>query len=356
MWSLLKKMPSPEMSGALLRQYTNDEVIADIFDPLDRQPVEELPCPSSGGEGCPRQVRELPDGTIIAVCGRYPQKCKEVPVDSTDRAIYGLNLKRVAAKIADSWSQHNVNMNVSIVNSDLSIAQIGFYNPRGTINFPIFFHIPYFEGDRQRAIEQISQNNEHFILLIPSTKAINSGSLEALKRRGSMMVGLEGSLPEDLFHEFDSLHPVVSKEEPSTFNTPPNAKWDEISITFIARDTVSIKCGKQPSANYERVQIPGMFIAHEDYKKPSDKWFLLMAFAQMGPYLSREDLDKVFLGKTNRKAQNKQKSQLSKTLKDFFGISLEPIPFSRKENLYKPRLVINKLNCDLTPWIAEMHE
>lgn len=170
------------------------------------------------------------------------------------------------------------------------------------------------------------------------------------------MLGLINSDVATGLDDFKKLHPSLSSEGTAKFKTPPDAAWKDITITFIARDTVSIKCGKEPAANYERVQIPGMFVANEDYKKPSDKWFLLMAFAQMGPYLSREDLDKIFLGKTNRKAQDQQKSQLSKVLKDFFGIESEPIPYCRKEKLYKPQLVINRLNCDLTQWIADMHK
>ena len=98
-----------------------------------------------------------------------------------------------------------------------------------------------------------------------------------------------------------------------------------------------------------------MFVANEDYKKPSDKWFLLMAFAQFGPFLSREDFSKVFTGQTSNKAQDQQKSQLSKALKYFFGINNEPIPFSKKYNQYQPNLMI-RTNINLSEWLYDMHE
>lgn len=355
MLDLLKKLPSPELSGALLRQYTSDDMIADLFDPLDRPPVEELPCPNSGGEGCPRQVREMPDGTVIAVCGRYPQKCEEIYPDSIDTAIYGLNIKRVAAKIATEWQPHNVIMQVSIVNHDPDIVQIGYYNPKGDIKFPVFLHIPYFEGDQSKATEILSHNNQHYILALPSAQAVSSSSKTSLQNSGSMVVELGTSDITSALSEFCKLHPSLSEEEKLQSIAPPNTSWGRVSITFISRDTVSIKCGEQPAANYERVQIPGMFLRNQDYKKPTDRWFLLMALAQMGPYLSRDDLDKLFLNR-DRKAQDQQKRQLSKSLKELFGINSEPITFCRKDKVYKPQLTIGRLNIDLTPWMAEINE
>jgi len=352
---LLKKLPSPELSGALLRQYTSDDVIVDLFDPLDRPPVEELPCPNSGGEGCPRQVRKMPDGTVIAVCGRCPQKCEEIYPDSIDTAIYGLNIKRVAAKIADEWQQHNVIMQVSIISQDPDIVQIGYYNPKGDIKFPIFLHIPYFDGDISKALENILHDNLNFILVLPSSKSMPTSTKHSLLRAGNVVIDLNTDAVEEKISEFSNLHPVLSESGKIQSIAPPNTPWSQISITFISRDTVSIKCGDQPAQNYERVQIPGMFIGGETYKKPSDRWFLLMAFAQKGPYLSRNDFDQIFLH-TNRKAQDQQKRQLSNALKELFGINSQPIVFCRKDKLYKPQLTISRNNIDLSPWLNEMHE
>jgi hypothetical protein len=109
------------------------------------------------------------------------------------------------------------------------------------------------------------------------------------------------------------------------------------------------------------IATPAAFVAgvksvmNEKHKKPSDKWFLLMAFAARGPSLSKNDIEKLY-GSTNRKAHDQQKSHLSEVLKSFFGIDEEPIPFSRKNKVYQPELILKQDNCDLEDWLNEARE
>lgn len=52
------------------------------------------PCPSGGGEACPRQVHER-DGGFVAVCANLPTECAPVPLKKTELAV--LTLDRAAA-------------------------------------------------------------------------------------------------------------------------------------------------------------------------------------------------------------------------------------------------------------------
>jgi hypothetical protein len=108
--------------------------------------------------------------------------------------------------------------------------------------------------------------------------------------------------------------------------------------------------------NYERLHIPGMFVGTHREKKPTDKWFLLMAFALWGPNLNMDDLKKLF-GHDDWDRMRTQKSQLSKALKDFFGINSDPISYISGSKEYQPHIIIRQdENCDLTDWINDIHK
>ena len=364
---LLKNLSSPEVSGAILRQYADDTAIGRLFDALDLPPADELPCPAPGGDGCPRQVREMPDGTFVAVCGRYPQKCSDVHPDSVDRTIYGVNLKRVAATIADSFKDYGVTKDIKTINEDLHLVRVGFYNSRGSLKYPILFHLPFQEGDRQKASELLIGQNAPFILLLPSISALKQESIASLRNHRSVITGLtdftgsngeiDSNAFKSLLSDFLSLQPESKEaEQINKFATPPGTEWKDITITFIERDIISIKCGEAVAVNYERLHVPSMFSAKNRDKKPTKKWYLLMAFALWGPNLKREDLRKLF-GHNDWEKMRAQKSGLSKSLKEFFGIDTDPIEFDENTNEYKPLLFIRQdSNCHLTNWIADIHK
>jgi hypothetical protein len=98
-----------------------------------------------------------------------------------------------------------------------------------------------------------------------------------------------------------------------------------------------------------------MFSASQREKKPTKKWYLLMAFALWGPTLKREDLVKLFKHNDWEKMRA-QKSGLSKSLKEFFRLDSDPINFDETSNEYQPLLVIRQdTNCDLNDWINDIN-
>jgi hypothetical protein len=106
--------------------------------------------------------------------------------------------------------------------------------------------------------------------------------------------------------------------------------------------------------NWERLHISGMFTATSREKNPTDKWYLLMAFAARGPSLNMQDLMKLFRS-TNWQKMRKQKSDLSKALQEFFGLSGDPLPFDRRRKLYNPAPTIRQdTNTDLEDWLVEI--
>jgi hypothetical protein len=53
--------------------------------------AETYPCPSGGGEGCPRQVHDRGGGVFDAVCGNVPADCAPVRLKKTQLAVLALD-------------------------------------------------------------------------------------------------------------------------------------------------------------------------------------------------------------------------------------------------------------------------
>ena len=88
-------------------------------------------------------------------------------------------------------------------------------------------------------------------------------------------------------------------------------------------------------------------------KGPTDKWFLLMAFAARGPALGMTELE-IFHASKNRDMIKKQKSDLSLALQDYFDIKEQPIKYKAKGRCYCPVLTIREDdNVDLEVWLEK---
>ena len=158
--------------------------------------------------------------------------------------------------------------------------------------------------------------------------------------------------PEAVLAWQEEVAPTAGTLE-SKFPTPPETTWKDVTVTFKSRDIISVKCRAAPAVNIERTHIPGMFDSASAEKIPTDKWYLLMAFAARGPTLGMDELAKLF-GSRKWPKMRKQKSDLSKALRDFFQIEAEPLPLNKRTHRYEPILVIRQdTNTDLEVWLRD---
>lgn len=367
MWKKLESLPKHENAYAFLKQHfdENTSFIGDCFD-RTTEFSSAYPCASPSGDGCPRRACKLPDGKWVAVCGDSPERCEEVNIEREDTRVHQLNIKRLGSLLADRLQSFGVSTEVQVVDSVIPLVRVGYFIPRGTIKFPVFFHLPLNDGDIPKTLNVLSQTHHAFILMLPTLDAIRTEQMTWLRSQKSIAVGVnelesvngfDAVKTEAAFNDFISLQPELQQlEQRDKFDTPAGTQWKDISITFMSRDIISIKCKESVAVNYERLHFPGMFSGSQREKKPTKKWYLLMAFALWGPYLKREDLRKLFPDNDWEKMRA-QKSGLSKSLKEFFSIDTDPIEFDEVTNEYKPLLQIRQdSNCDLNDWIADIHK
>ena len=366
MWKKLENLPRHENAHAFLKQHFDDNTsfITDCFD-RTTEFSSAYPCTSPGGDGCPRRACKLPDGKWVAVCGDSPERCDEVNIEREDTRVYQLNLKRLGSLLAERLQSFGVSADVQVIDPLIQLVRVGYYIPRGTVRFPVFFHLPLNDGDLPKTLNALSQTADAFILMLPTLDLLRTEQATGLRNQKSLAVGvdsLDGANGFDAtktaaaLSDFISLQPESQQlEQRNKFDTPAETEWKDIAITFMSRDIISIKCGSQIAVNYERLHISGMFSSSQREKKPTKKWYLLMAFALWGPTLKREDLVKLFKHNDWEKMRA-QKSALSKSLKEFFSLDSDPINFDETSNEYQPLLVIRQdTNCDLNDWINDIN-
>lgn len=367
MWKQLENLPRHEHTLVFLKQHFHDNhgFIADCFDRTSEF-SSEYPCPSPGGDGCPRRACKLPGGKWVAVCGDSPERCDEVNIEREDIRVYQLNLKRLGSLLAERLQSFGVNIDVQVIDPLIQLVRVGYYVTRGSVRFPVFFHLPINDGDLPKTLNALSQTADVFILLLPTRDLLRTDQATGLRSQKSIAVGVDGLDSADGFDatrtmaalkDFISLQPESQEaEQLNKFSTPAGTEWKDISITFMSRDIVSIKCGSQTAVNIERLHISGMFSESQREKKPTKKWYLLMAFALWGPTLKREDLRKLF-GHNDWRKMRAQKSSLSKSLREFFSLEDDPINYDEITYEYQPLLLIRQdSNCDLNNWIGDINK
>ena len=333
---------------------------------ITNEQASAIPC--NGRAGCYMNVVRHGPSDIVGICTSDTKQCDRRTLKKSELALYRIDHKKLATKVAAAigfTEQHEK------ITGHTALWKFGVLNPRAEHSFPVYCFLGQASSQLDKIVNQLCMGEQTFLLIAATSSLISTASSDASSRHKSKLIGIDDVLAVDGTGKVtakDSAQNIVSNwletvlpksAKPSESNQlvlPPGTTWKDISITFLARDVVSIKCGEETVVNYERLHIPGMFVASQREKKPSDKWFLLMAFALWGPGLNHENLRTLF-GHDDWNRMRTQKSALSKSLKQFFGLDDEPIPYNRSVYEYQPILMIRQdTNCDLNDWISDIHQ
>jgi hypothetical protein len=113
------------------------------------------------------------------------------------------------------------------------------------------------------------------------------------------------------------------------FPTPKGANWKDITVKFIDGHTVSVSAGDvRKVCNYTQMGMVNSKNAHF-----TKQWELLQSFAE-----SNGELD--WSSSYADARLKKQKQELSRRLRDFFGLNEDPIEWVKREKVYRCRFRI----------------
>ncbi|WP_439271890.1 hypothetical protein [Pseudochrobactrum sp. HB0163] len=334
---------------------------------LTRDEATAIPC--NGRSGCYMNVVKHSPSDIVGICTSEIKQCDRRTLTKTDIAIYRLNHQQLAKKIAEAIA---FTEQLEQISGQGPLWKLGTLNPQAEHHFTVYCFLGQTSSQLEKVMNQLCMSNQTpFLLLASFSGLISAACSDASNRHKSKVLGIDDILSVDdagavqakenaqtvVQSWLDEVLPKSAKpSESHTIILPSGTTWENITITFLTRDIISIKCGSETAVNYERLHIPGMFVASQREKKPSDRWYLLMAFALWGPTLNRENLRTLYRHDDWNRMRT-QKSSLSKSLKQFFGLDEEPIPYDKKSYEYQPILTIRQdTNCDLNDWIADIHD
>ncbi len=124
---------------------------------------------------------------------------------------------------------------------------------------------------------------------------------------------------------------------------PPNAKWQDLTLSFINTEDIEMKYGDTSIGKYSHEDL-GFAQANTEWKKPDRRWTLLYVLAVTGAYRPRVVINKDHLmdvcGVKSVNAVEKQKSDLAKALRATFGIHSEPFEKYSHETGYQPKFTL----------------
>lgn len=321
-----------------------------------------LPCEK--GHACQRVVIEHGPGDAVGICMQTPPHCDARPVKKDERAVYRLDEKKLFSRIHQLLGMTGTPEKLP---GEAWHWRLGSIPAAGDRALPVFFTFVRNVSAVDAALGQsVMTHRDCFLLIVSDGQFIRESHRATAQACRSIIVPLDDLFSIDVDGRISSrangseavvawlkeIAPAAGTLE-SKFPTPPETMWQDVTITFRSRDNISVKCGDMPALNYDRTHIPGMFDSTSGLKNPTDKWYLLMAFAARGPSLGMKDLTKLYRS-SNWQKMRKQKSDLSKALRTFFQIEAEPLPLNKRTNLYEPALVIRQdTNTDLEHWLGE---
>lgn len=313
-----------------------------------------IPC--DHGHPCQLRIVEHAPGDVVGICENEDGFCKKRQVSQKERVVYRLDEGKLFAVILQA--AEGMPVTPEAVANRPRVLRIGGIPTTGDSQLPVFFALaPDVSAVDAAVTALLAHSAEKFLLVVPEGETIGLVQQNRALQRGGRLLGLdqllevtaEGAVVARTRGQ-ETIQTWVGRSAPkpprdaegARFPTPPGTKWKDITITFMDRDMLGIKCGKQSEVTKQREQLPGMTNATTQLNTPSVTWYLLLAFAAHGPALSMSDLMKIFGGHSSETLR-RRKSELSRALKDYFGIQADdPIEYKKSERVYLPKFMIRQ--------------
>lgn len=322
-WSTLERVP--DLCGVL------DEWKSRVGDEFEhvarflletRQPAASISCRQSGCAAI-REIRKW-KGTYLSVCRNG---CQTITLKRDDVLLHRLHVKTLADELADSLPLQS--SDIEGVTGLASLWRFAEYHPAAGFRFPAYLT---FTGEPEQlrvVVTNLIAQGEPFILLCATRAAVTGTTRDLAVNAQACVLELDRiigagsdrltlldwtSIPTEL-RAFHRQHVPDDKKqtEMAFFPTPPDARWEDVSIQFIDGETISVEV-REAKGRYLFSEM-GMLDGRS--KKPTVQWGLLRGFA---------DGRGIFDWTNNFATRNNQKRReiLAKDLRRFFRIDEDP--------------------------------
>ena len=345
LWSTLETIPG--LSGVLAewREYLGDEfaLVKPLLKSTGRK-SRSYPCPSPGGPGCPREVVEHRDGSIVAVCGDQEERnCDDVALSLADVLVQTLDRGKLAGLVAKALT---IEADFSAVEGFAECWHVGDYTPFAGRRFPVYMLLAFDETKRTEAVQRLCRISAGpFMLAVPTADTLSPEAQELLKERSGRLLPLDELLVDGgngrigiapiageivaTFHA-DVFPDVETAVSAPMFPTPPGTVWSGLRMRFIDGERLTVFCGSLE----ETYNFSQMGMVHPRSAEPTKQWKLLRDLAEGHGVLEVRTKKEIAVIST-------QKKRLNQALTTFFGIHDEAVYWDRTDRVYRTRFQVS---------------
>jgi hypothetical protein len=151
------------------------------------------PCPSPGGDGCPRRIVSHANDEIVAVCGDNPKRCESLRLHPQDAILWDVDVNTLAKDIVRGIAATEESLASTTV---AGVWRIGAYTMSFDRHLPIYMLIRHgAEESRQAALDLMGSLDSSAIVLVP-TQTWSDEVRPSLVRSKSVLLAME----DILFH------------------------------------------------------------------------------------------------------------------------------------------------------------
>ena len=303
--------------------------------------VESVDCPSPGGDGCPRRVVRLPSGKWRAVCGSREGGCEALDLNSDDLRVLAVDCNSLGADLAQAFGVTPANVTIPRGR----ILHLGQHAVAAGLSAPVLVLLPGpYDRMTEDELRADSAGVESSIILTPRSTSLPRTLRARLVEAGHLVLDLSTVTGLGAHGRIEAVQPAAVLLGPirdrlfarlkaasggPLFSLPAGTKWEQITLTLTSRETLVCT-----TPGFSRQVDPGeLGMRSAKNNKTTLAWTMLVALAsKSGVLVCREA--------AQEQKVRKQKQELSKRLRDGFGIAEDPVPWDKSQRAYVARFIL----------------
>lgn len=261
--------------------------------------------------------------------------CDDQDLAREDIAILEIDRTKLAKAIAAALSLSDRPLAVRRE----AVIEIGRHDVYAGRGFPVFlvFPGPWF-GEAIEPFAGLAAISAPKVLLTPTRRSLGSSVTRYLDAAGVTRFALSDILVADGRHRLVAAQPVdvlfaelreavtstsASADAGPVWALPPDARWEEITMRFTAREVISLSFRGAP----RRIDPETLGMRSRKDGKPTRQWRLLRLLAVLGGRLPKALPPKALQQVPEfAKGYRRQKELLGQSLVERFGIRDNPLP------------------------------
>jgi hypothetical protein len=154
--------------------------------------ADRYPCPRPGGEGCPRQVVELEDGSYEGICGNDPPECPDLRLKEEDLAFLAVVPEELCAVIAKALQ---IRPAVEVLPGRRHVLRVGSFMPEAGVKHTVYLAVRTNERDYGECFDALESSAVGtFAVLVPTDAFISEDARRALASVAAPVVALADTI------------------------------------------------------------------------------------------------------------------------------------------------------------------